>query len=276
MAEAHTFGRYRVTKALGSGAMGDVFEALDDVLGREVAIKTLRTGSGAVLLDDRFHNEARAIAKLSHPNIVHIFDVDIAASPPYLVMEEGITGAASDVYGLGATLYEAAAGTWPRLEAKGALLAPVPPLATLAPAVPPHVCAAIDRAVAFEHAQRPTAAELAQLLASGPQTAPPRARHRAPWLFAGGAALALALGLAIVATRPHDRADTPPAANEPPTDELQSIADQANGGDVEGARERLDDYEQRAGETPASRDLRHQLDRLLGPGKHRGPKHGED
>jgi len=372
VAEPHTFGRYRVTKTLGSGAMGDVFEAIDDVLGREVAIKTLRTDSGAVLLDDRFRNEARAIAKLSHPNIVHIFDVDIAATPPYLVMErvagppvsellplpaeqliplgiqiaralaaahengvfhrdvkpsnilaagagmwkladfgvahvpsssltmtgqfvgspayaapealvKGITGAASDVYGLGATLYEAAAGRWPRLDAKGALLAPVPPLATLAPTVPAHVCAAIDRAVSFEHEKRPTAAELAQLLARGPTTTaattttatPTAAPLRwKPWAF-GAAALA-ALVLLFANTRSHDGAVVPPstAPTDDSTDELQQIADQANSGDVEGARDRLEDYEQRVGETPASRDLRHQLDHLLkpGPGKHHGRK----
>ena len=87
MAEPHSFGRYRVTKPLGAGAMGEVYEAVDDVLGRDVAIKTLRTTSGALFLDDRFRNEARAIAKLTHPNIVSVFDVDVAATPPYLVME---------------------------------------------------------------------------------------------------------------------------------------------------------------------------------------------
>jgi len=365
VAEPHTFGRYRVTRALGSGAMGDVFEAIDDVLGREVAIKTLCTDSGAVLLDDRFRNEARAIAKLSHPNIVHIFDVDIAAAPPYLVMErvagpplseslplpveqliplgiqiaralaaahengvfhrdvkpsnilaagagmwkladfgvahvpsssltmtgqfvgspayaapealvKGITGAASDVYGLGATLYEAAAGRWPRLDAQGALLAPVPPLATLAPAVPAHVCAAIDRAVAFEHEKRPTAAELAQLLARGSsETTTTATMPAAPWRWkpwAFGAAALFALVLLYANTRSHDSAIVQPTAApaDDSTDELQQIADQANSGDVEGARDKLDDYEQRVGETPASRDLRHQLDHLLKPGKHHG------
>ena len=49
-----SFGRYRVTKSLGSGAMGDVYEAVDDVLGREVAIKTVKPVKGALLLDDRF------------------------------------------------------------------------------------------------------------------------------------------------------------------------------------------------------------------------------
>ena len=54
VAKAHTFGRYRVTKTLGAGAMGEVFEAIDDVLGREVAIKTLRSASGvtARFIDD--------------------------------------------------------------------------------------------------------------------------------------------------------------------------------------------------------------------------------
>ncbi|MCX5748457.1 MAG: protein kinase, partial [Proteobacteria bacterium] len=86
------FGRYRVTSTLGSGAMGEVYLAVDDVLGREVAIKTLRAhaaigGLGARLLDERFRHEARAIAQLSHPAIVAVFDLDPTADPPYLVME---------------------------------------------------------------------------------------------------------------------------------------------------------------------------------------------
>src|SRR5437868_5415078 len=81
------FGRYRVTRTLGSGAMGEVYEAVDDVLGREVAIKTLKGEQGALLLDERFKLEARAIAQLSHPGVVQVFDIDLAAEPPYLVME---------------------------------------------------------------------------------------------------------------------------------------------------------------------------------------------
>src|SRR5262245_66662401 len=69
--------------------MGEVYEAVDEVLGREVAIKTLKTSSGvaARLLDDRFRQEARAIAQLSHPGVVQVFDIDVKAEPPYLVME---------------------------------------------------------------------------------------------------------------------------------------------------------------------------------------------
>ena len=89
VASAHSFGRYRVTKSLGAGAMGEVYEAVDDVLGREVAIKTLRASTGltARILDERFRNEARAIAQLAHPGVVQLFDIDLAAEPPYLVME---------------------------------------------------------------------------------------------------------------------------------------------------------------------------------------------
>jgi serine/threonine-protein kinase len=84
------FGRYRVTGTLGAGAMGEVFAAVDESLGREVAVKTLRggrTGLAARMLDERFRLEARAIASLSHPSVVQVFDLDLSADPPYLVME---------------------------------------------------------------------------------------------------------------------------------------------------------------------------------------------
>jgi serine/threonine-protein kinase len=90
MSEARSFGRYRVTSTLGAGAMGEVFAAIDDVLGREVAVKILkghRNGLAARMLDDRFRQEARAIAALSHPGVVQVFDIDLNADPPYLVME---------------------------------------------------------------------------------------------------------------------------------------------------------------------------------------------
>jgi len=70
--------------------MGHVYAAVDEVLGCEVAVKTLHVrvpGLGGQLLDERFRLEARAIAALTHPGIVQVFDVDLAAEPPYLVME---------------------------------------------------------------------------------------------------------------------------------------------------------------------------------------------
>jgi formylglycine-generating enzyme required for sulfatase activity/tRNA A-37 threonylcarbamoyl transferase component Bud32 len=73
-------GRYRILGELGSGGMGVVFRAHDPVLGREVAIKTLKLSDFADPLErdslrDRLAREARAAAALSHPGIVAIHDV---------------------------------------------------------------------------------------------------------------------------------------------------------------------------------------------------------
>jgi tetratricopeptide (TPR) repeat protein len=70
------FGPYEIRELIGRGGMGEVYRALDPRLGREVAIKVLP----AHLADDResverFRREARAVAAISHPNIVSIFDV---------------------------------------------------------------------------------------------------------------------------------------------------------------------------------------------------------
>ncbi len=85
-------GRYRIDRLLGSGSMGNVYLAHDADLDRPVAIKTLRdlaldAETRQVFLG-RFQNEARAAARLQHPNIVQIFDVgDDPAVGPYLVFE---------------------------------------------------------------------------------------------------------------------------------------------------------------------------------------------
>lgn len=85
-------GRYRIERLLGSGSMGNVYLAHDADLDRPVAIKTLRD----LALDpemrktflSRFQNEARAAARLHHPNIVQIFDVgEDSEIGPYLVFE---------------------------------------------------------------------------------------------------------------------------------------------------------------------------------------------
>jgi hypothetical protein len=83
------FGRYVVLSTLGSGAMGDVFRARDERLGREVAIKTVRNVGGLAVdvFRSRFDSEARALAALSHPAIVAVHDLGIEGDEPYLVME---------------------------------------------------------------------------------------------------------------------------------------------------------------------------------------------
>ncbi len=90
--------RYEILDELGHGGMGTVYRAFDPRLDRIVAIKTLRTDSGAEPAEvqsllDRFSIEARAAAGLTHPNIVVIYDYGEHEKRPYIVMEfiEGIS-----------------------------------------------------------------------------------------------------------------------------------------------------------------------------------------
>jgi eukaryotic-like serine/threonine-protein kinase len=322
------FGRYKVTGKLGAGAMGEVYAAVDEVLGRQVAIKTLHdqtSGLGARLVDERFRLEARAIAALTHPNIVQVFDIDLAADPPFLVMErvtgpslkerleqhgnapmpaddvralgvqvaralaaahaagivhrdvkpanilvagpatwklvdfgvahvpdsaltftgqfigspayaapEALVGGKStpacDVFGLGATLYLAAAGRWPRADATNlAPLAPIPAVREVAPDVPAALAAAIDRAVALDHAERPTAAELAAALDAAtvrpvadttvfvPDEPPPSSNRRRSWrpfAFAGAGVLLLGAAVAIGTLRSRSSSSSTAAVSD--------------------------------------------------------------
>ena len=81
-------GRYEVEETLGSGGMGIVVRARDRELGRDVAVKLLADN---LALDtdarERFAREARAAARLNHPNMVQVFDVGEQDDRPYLVME---------------------------------------------------------------------------------------------------------------------------------------------------------------------------------------------
>ncbi len=84
-------GRYEVVRVLGKGAMGVVCEARDPRLARTVAIKTIRadqlTPTQVAAYEARFLTEARSVARLSHPNIVSVFDSGQAGELAYLVME---------------------------------------------------------------------------------------------------------------------------------------------------------------------------------------------
>jgi tRNA A-37 threonylcarbamoyl transferase component Bud32 len=401
VATDRSFGRYRVTGTLGAGAMGEVYSAVDEVLGREVAVKTLHgnaSGLAARLLDERFRLEARAIAALHHPGVVQVFDIDLTADPPYLVMERvtgpslkewlgrgplteyelralgiqigralaaahaagvvhrdvkpanilaagldtwkladfgvahvpdssltitgqfvgspayappealmrGQLGTPGDVYGLGATLYEAAAGRWPRKEdTSGALFAPLPPLRELVPALPPELAAVIDRAVAIQPEQRPSAAELADAIA-GAATVPgvdlialPAVARGAvrwkPWAIGGAIVLAIAVlastrgsssrslpvapgapmaGAPFTGRPGQIRATPPPGMDGKQTRDWGKIIDELERGRFEGARNKLDEFEDKYGQTDETSELRPQLDALgpdvRGPGGHRG------
>lgn len=85
-------GRYRLDAVLGRGTMGTVWSAHDEVLGRPVAIKEVLLPPGipdaeADALRERSLREARAIAALSHPNVVTLYDVAREGNAPFVVME---------------------------------------------------------------------------------------------------------------------------------------------------------------------------------------------
>ena len=81
-------GPYEILRELGRGGMGVVFAAVDTRLDRPVAIKMLAVEvSQRHDLTGRFQREARAVAALSHPNIVELFDVGTFGQLPYAVME---------------------------------------------------------------------------------------------------------------------------------------------------------------------------------------------
>ncbi|MFW5469492.1 protein kinase domain-containing protein [Knoellia sp. CPCC 206435] len=81
-------GRYRLGAPLGRGGMAVVWRAEDEMLGREVAVKTLDlTGPESDNAGERFRREARATAALNHPHIVTVYDTGVEDHTAYLVME---------------------------------------------------------------------------------------------------------------------------------------------------------------------------------------------
>jgi serine/threonine protein kinase len=81
--------RYEVRRLVGAGGMGVVYEAFDPVLGRRVALKLLHDGNGSSdeELQARLLGEAKALARLVHPNVVAVHDVGLAAGRVFLVMD---------------------------------------------------------------------------------------------------------------------------------------------------------------------------------------------
>src|SRR5882672_6513490 len=88
-----TIGKYQLVRIIGEGGMGRVYEAIDPIIGRRVAVKTI---SLSVATDaetrSRFFREAQAAGQLSHPNLITIHDIGDADGTPYIVMEflEGV------------------------------------------------------------------------------------------------------------------------------------------------------------------------------------------
>lgn len=84
-------GRYDLTRVLGKGAMGLVYEGRDPNLDRRVAIKTIKvenlSDESAAEYEVRFRTEARSAARLQHPNIVSVYDSDRDGDIAFLVME---------------------------------------------------------------------------------------------------------------------------------------------------------------------------------------------
>ena len=274
-------GRYRLVRRIATGGMGEVWEADDTVLGRRVALKVLVAELAAdKRATRRFVREARATARLTHPNVARVYDFGRDGGAPFLVMELlqgetladrlaagplppaeaariaasvadaldaahqlgivhrdvkpanvmltpagdvkvmdfGIAAAAdethsttgsglyatvayvspervagepatpaSDVYSLGAVLYELLCGRppfaarTPALVARAHLHDPPPPVRQLAPWVPPRLAEATEAALAKDPARRPSsAAAFAARLRSAARlpAAPPAAGPR--------------------------------------------------------------------------------------------------
>src|SRR5580692_11426906 len=91
LARGASIGRYVVLSLVGRGGMGDVYAAYDPELDRKVAVKLLRVkpGNGVSLTEGRQRTlrEAQAIARLSHPNVVVVFDVGTFEDKVFIAME---------------------------------------------------------------------------------------------------------------------------------------------------------------------------------------------
>ncbi len=82
-----SFGRYRIDTVLGSGGMGIVYRAWDPQLARAVAIKVVRRASDDEKGRARLIREAQALARLSHPNVCHVYDVGTEDEEVWVAME---------------------------------------------------------------------------------------------------------------------------------------------------------------------------------------------
>jgi len=94
-----TLGHYRITSQIGEGGMGEVFQAKDQVLGRDVAIKVLpeefaRDADRVA----RFQREAKLLASLNHPNIAAIHGLEESGGTNFLVLESEVGFMVVDIF----------------------------------------------------------------------------------------------------------------------------------------------------------------------------------
>jgi tetratricopeptide (TPR) repeat protein/predicted Ser/Thr protein kinase len=97
LAGAAQVGRYLVLSLLGRGGMGEVYSAYDPELDRRVAVKLLHTAQGSMGTRAALLREARALGKLSHPNVVQVHDVGEHDGDVFVAMEL-IDGEALDIW----------------------------------------------------------------------------------------------------------------------------------------------------------------------------------
>src|SRR5262245_23711240 len=83
-------GRYIVIEPIGAGGMGVVYAAFDPELGRKVAVKVVSIDSGGSSPSDgreRLLREAQAMARVAHPNVIHVYDVGTVGDDVFVAME---------------------------------------------------------------------------------------------------------------------------------------------------------------------------------------------
>ena len=85
-------GRFRILDRVGEGAMGVVFRGRDESLDRDVALKVMRARAAGPEDRERFLREARAVARLQHPNIITVYELGEHDGAPFIAMEllEGV------------------------------------------------------------------------------------------------------------------------------------------------------------------------------------------
>lgn len=165
--------RYRIDAELGRGGMGVVYRAYDLTLDRAVAIKALSAPEIGSTGQRRLVDEARSAARLNHPNVVGVYDVQEAEGLVFIVMEL-LTGQLPFT------------GDNPVLVLGQHLHAPVPPLRQLNPEIPEELEQLVLRLLSKKPEERPaSAAEVVAWLeqfgpAPVPAGPPPAPRHNLP------------------------------------------------------------------------------------------------